>query len=344
MEVLSLEASVPVGTKSSLGTIVKTPYCHPIVFETIRLALKHNGRPYGGFVRGFIVGNDKTFGDIDIWFRSDEDALNFRREFTQPEFLGKCTVTKIEARGYEADDQGQYEGVPVVPSRDLVSTRNEAAPKSGYPLKITSCLLRVPGAAKYIRDATYMSMLTEYLVAPSDATLPVDIVVSDQFPVFDFDVNCLAIAGLTTIEDIPSSSTNGPVDMVWDIICPKPNLEIATVLEHIASKTIDILPDWLNHCTIQFNPLNTTVKVIVHGDVYPLIHSLAVNHIPRRIQSFLDKGWTFNRYASQWTELKQSIINYLEVGDEHTERCQKTLLAFAKLMAKTSDSQYNFDE
>jgi hypothetical protein len=53
------------------------------VFKCIKLASKNSGKVFGGFVRDVIVPRifdeecKVSFNDVDIWFKTDSDAINF---------------------------------------------------------------------------------------------------------------------------------------------------------------------------------------------------------------------------------------------------------------------------
>lgn len=172
------------------------------VTDMLLVAGKYNGRVFGGYVRDVIVPLlhstcPVTFKDVDIWFTAEEDAKLFVEE------MG-VSLTELNAETHFKETGS----VHLTGLRDDKHARWENGPVL-YEFKRWFAILN--------RDELALSY--------------VDIIINEEFPVDDFNVNCISVRYFK----------NDDVDT--DMVCH--GYELDKIIKAIENKTMTMKSAYL---------------------------------------------------------------------------------------------------
>jgi hypothetical protein len=216
-------------------------HCAKFIIQTLLpIASKHGGRVFGGFVRDIVIPH-QTFGknlrecenfkDLDLWFKKLEDLEAFAEEAKN--YIDR--KINFDTFRWDMKDSGRAHGVGIESNGGL------------YNFNMFNVLL-------LDRDQIPISFA--------------DFVVSEEFPVNDFDVNQISFSS------DPSSET-GFMDFVI-------HEESANPFECIKTKTCHMSEEYLEKvCHLK--------KARCDGITSNILEYVHLARVKRR---YMDRGWT----------------------------------------------------
>ena len=286
-----------------------------LVNRIISMSKTHGGLPYGGFVRDYIVRKSK-FKDIDIWFTCLEDAQKFIHNvkneyahtcFTDLNQLPQLVFSIIKERQNSDDD-------------------NDTNEKSSNEINFECLGLDPTKVPKNNNDESLYPYIvkTLHVIGPArDFGIMVDVVISDTFPVNDFDVNYLTFDGTELKSMHPSKSIQ---DIVTSI-----QAQVATITDEYYIKT-------------QTDPIHHGVRLRKFSDKGWTIKGIKELSTLNTSTGKMDKVSSITRYSKRNQHNIKQVSRLMGLGasaEQISEEINIDIKVVRAIMKKIRKHKYN---